>query len=149
LETFDLKLEILLICDHVQENEYRHLIKASDRLSILTYRLKGKTGVAAARNLGLSKATGDYVYFLDSDDYLYDDTIAVLSQAALQQDADIIYGKKQNTWFGRSVFFTQEKETEDTEEDSGSLEEVLNSEDSSELDRERKDATETNEADKL
>jgi CDP-glycerol glycerophosphotransferase len=148
MDASDLKLEILLVCDHVQENEYKHLIKASDRLSILTYKLKGKTGVAAARNLGLSKATGDYVYFLDSDDYLYDDTIAVLSQAALQQGVDIIYGKKQNTWFGRSIFFTQEKETEDTEDDdSGSPEETLNSEDDSEEDRKRKDAAEADETD--
>ncbi len=130
LDAADLKLEILLICDHAQESEYKHLTKASDRISILTYQLQEKTGVAAARNLGLSKATGDYVYFLDSDDYLYDNTIAILSQAALQQEEDIIYGKKQGTWFGRSVFLTQEKEAEDTEDDdSGSSEETSNSDD--------------------
>lgn len=142
LDTTDLKLELLLICDHAQEEEYKHLIEASDRISIRSYQLQGKTGVAAARNLGLKKATGEYIYFLDSDDYLYDNTMLSLSQAAMQQGEDIIYGKKQNTWFGRSIFFTQENCSEAAEEDdANSSEEAPYSEDG----ERRNDAADTEE----
>ncbi len=149
-DTAELKLEILLICDHAQEKEYKLLVKAADNLSIHIYKLQDKTGVAAARNLGLNQATGDYVYFLDSDDYLYANTIAILSGAALQQEADIIYGKKMATWYGRSVYLTQDQdeETEEAEDnESGSSEELLNSEDSSENGKEQENEAEASETD--
>ena len=36
---------------------------------------KNNEGVAIARNVGISRATGDYIYFLDSDDKIAKDTI--------------------------------------------------------------------------
>ncbi len=111
-------LEILLICDHVDEKELECLLDYEE-LSIQVYHLQSKTGVAAARNLGLDKATGNYVYFLDSDDYLYGNTIENLVLAAQERDDDIVYGKKKSTWFGRSVYLArkEDKETSDDEEE--------------------------------
>ncbi len=112
-------MEILLICDHVDMNELECLSDYNE-LSIQVHHLQSKTGVAAARNLGLDQATGDYVYFLDSDDYLYGNTIENLVLAASEQGDDIVYGKKESTWFGRSVFLlrNEEQDTDDEEEDS-------------------------------
>ncbi len=112
-------MEILLICDHVEEKELECLSEYEE-LSIQVHHLQNKTGVAAARNLGLDKATGYYVYFLDSDDYLYGNTIENLVLAAQERDDDIVYGKKKPTWFGRSVYLArkEEQETGDEEEES-------------------------------
>ncbi len=109
-------MEILLICDRVDKKEIQCL-SDYEELSIQVHHLQKKNGVAAARNLGLEKATGDYVYFLDSDDYLYGNTIETLVQAAQERDADIVYGKKVPTWFGRAVFLARklEQEAEDAE----------------------------------
>jgi CDP-glycerol glycerophosphotransferase len=111
-------IEIILVCDHVQQEELRCL--ADYNLPIRVYYLQDKTGVAAARNLGLDKAKGDYVYFLDSDDYLYGNTIEELLAAAIAYDCDIIYGKKKASWFGRGVYLTrkQEQEAEKLKEDT-------------------------------
>ncbi|HKL79998.1 MAG TPA: CDP-glycerol glycerophosphotransferase family protein [Mobilitalea sp.] len=115
--------EVLLICDRVPQEELGLLSDYAEELPIRVFHLENKTGVAAARNLGLEKATGEYIYFLDSDDYLYGNTLEILVDAARERDDDITYGKKNPTWFGRSVFIARKQEqelgeSEDENEDS-------------------------------
>jgi glycosyltransferase involved in cell wall biosynthesis len=58
-------------------------------------------GVAAARNTGLEHATGDYIYFVDADDWIEPETLACMEQEAALKNYDILghelwfhYGKK-------------------------------------------------------
>lgn len=47
-------------------------------------------GIVYNRNLMVQNATGDYVYFVDSDDYLASDSIEKLVHTAQEQNADIV-----------------------------------------------------------
>lgn len=47
-------------------------------------------GVAAARNTGLSYVTGEYIYYVDADDYIEPDTLEKMVEAAVQTGAEIV-----------------------------------------------------------
>lgn len=58
----------------------------------ITFRQQPRAGAAAARNLGLNLARGEWVAFLDADDWLDPDAYATLLAAAHTGSADAVRG---------------------------------------------------------
>ena len=48
-------------------------------------------GASVARNTGVSKANGEYIYFLDSDDWILPETLEELMTCAKKEQAQIVY----------------------------------------------------------
>ena len=53
---------------------------------------KKNGGAASARNRGLDEATGDYIFFLDGDDFIEEDALSALLRASDENDADMVIG---------------------------------------------------------
>ena len=51
---------------------------------------KENGGLSDARNHGLDVATGDYILFVDSDDYIHPHMLQAMSRLATAEDADIV-----------------------------------------------------------
>ena len=85
-------LEIILVDDGSPDNcgkicdEYA---KKDKRIKVI-HQQNG--GLSAARNTGITKATGKYISFIDSDDYIEKDYIELLYTTIKQSKADIAIG---------------------------------------------------------
>lgn len=67
-------------------NEYA---RQEGRIQLVS--LKRHAGLSAARNAGLAKAHGEYITFIDSDDYLQKDTLKTLmEELAIHPDYDML-----------------------------------------------------------
>lgn len=84
-------LEILLIDDNNNYDETGFYLEdyAKDFKNIKVLHKKNG-GVSSARNLGLNYVTGDYVVFVDADDFLESDAIEKLLNAAKVNEADFV-----------------------------------------------------------
>ena len=65
------EIEVVVVNDGSTDNS-EAIIKeyTSKYKDLFTYYKKDNTGVADTRNFGVEKATGEYIMFLDSDDYI-------------------------------------------------------------------------------
>lgn len=80
-------LEILLVNDGSTDGS-RQKITQYERESRCRILDKPNGGLSSARNAGLDNATGEYVYFVDSDDYIVPDAVESLVQKMQETKAD-------------------------------------------------------------
>lgn len=82
--------EAIFVNDGSKDNS--RLLLAQAAAEDLRFRLidKPNGGVASARNAALDAATGEYIFFLDPDDWIEPDTAELLVQAAQKENADFV-----------------------------------------------------------
>ena len=85
-------LEILLVDDGSKDGSLqiaeRYAQTHPEKCRLVRREKNG--GLSAARNTGLEHATGDWVAFLDSDDWVTEDYISAMYEVAVKDDADIV-----------------------------------------------------------
>lgn len=84
------KLQIILIDDGSPDNcpqKCDEWAKNDSRIEVIH---KKNGGLSDARNAGLRKAKGEYIFFIDSDDWIKKDTINILVNAINENHCDMV-----------------------------------------------------------
>ena len=82
-------LEIILVDDGSPDNSGKMCDTFAQEDSRIKVIHKENGGQSDARNVGIKNATGKYIGFIDSDDYIEKDMYEVLYNEIIQKDADI------------------------------------------------------------
>ncbi len=87
--------EVILVEDQSPDNALEvceNLAEKYDRVKLFQHPDKGNHGAGASRNLGLEKATGDFIAFLDADDYYLPNRFDAEKELLKNPEVEGVYG---------------------------------------------------------
>ena len=85
-------LEIILIDDGSTDNSLNAFANSLSELDVVTISQPNK-GLSAARNAGILKATGEYLLFLDADDFLLPSALKNIFKMLNSNNPDVLFGR--------------------------------------------------------
>ncbi len=97
-------IELLLINDGSKDKSLQVINQYNDKRIIIID--KKNEGVAKTRNLGIKKATGKYIMFIDNDDFIDEDYVKTYVDDISTKDCDLVIGgyRRVNT-SGKVLFY--------------------------------------------
>lgn len=110
--------EIILVSDGASVNLNTIARTYSEKYKNVIWIKKENGGVSSARNYGIKRASGEYVLFVDSDDYIDDDYVyKIMERIQKKHDRTILIGGmlkyidngNMHSEFSKEMSFTKEK----------------------------------------
>ena len=86
----DYDYEVIVVDDGSTDGSYNIIKKYADSCKFLKYSCQQNKGAATARNTGLKMSTGEYIGFVDSDDFVSKNFVTIMLQKALTTKADVV-----------------------------------------------------------
>ena len=83
-------IEVIVIDDGSKDGSFKVISEYAKKDKRIIPVHKENSGVSATRNVGLSMATGDYIQFIDVDDWLPFDSTKLLVRSMEEEDADMV-----------------------------------------------------------
>lgn len=88
-------IQVLMVNDGSTDSTETICLDYAKRYPNFEYHYKENGGSASARNVGLEHAVGDYIGFVDSDDYVEPDMFEKMYNAAMERGADMVFNAMQ------------------------------------------------------
>ena len=89
---FDQQFEVLAINDYSSDNSLKILDKWKKKnTSLRIFNTKKNCGVSSARNLGIKKSKGEYIFFVDADDFIQIDAFKKVYEIILKNQSKDIF----------------------------------------------------------
>ena len=85
------EIEIICVNDGSTDRSLQILHKFADRDSRIVIINQENSGAACARNVAIRHAKGIYIFFLDSDDYLANDALEILTNIMQNRDLQLCF----------------------------------------------------------
>ena len=95
--------EVICVNDGSTDNSLQiadQYAKKDTRIKVFT---KENGGLSDARNYGMQKSSGEYIYFLDSDDFIHKNLLEICFNLAEQEKSDIVFIKKNTNYRTRLI----------------------------------------------
>ena len=92
-QDFNKPFEIIMI-DDGSNDDSRKIVEECNFPNIRPYALDTNCGPSAARNIGIKKAKGEYLYFFDVDDTIEPNTLTTLYSVAKEKNYDLVFNDK-------------------------------------------------------
>ena len=89
VQTLD-NFEVILINDGSTDHSYEIALEYVRKYDSFKLVSQNNRGASSARNIGISLAKGEYIYFLDSDDYLGKETLEILYNVSKKNKLDVL-----------------------------------------------------------
>ncbi len=101
-------IEIIIVNDGSPDNSQSIIDRYKEKDPCIISLIKENGGLGDARNYGMPYATGEYIIFIDSDDYVEEDMLEKLYTKAVETDSDIVmcnhYIKKDDSCITNPLF---------------------------------------------
>ena len=81
--------EIVVVDDGTKDNAMAIALRYQENYPNIKIFSQENAGLSAARNMGLSHCSGDYVWFVDSDDYIEEGSLSLIFNK-IEENPDVI-----------------------------------------------------------
>ena len=89
-QNFEKQIEVIMV-DDASTDSSCDIIASYNLQNLKLYKLIKNSGQSAARNKGLKEAKGEYVFFMDVDDTIDQDSLKILYSLAKKNDSDFVF----------------------------------------------------------
>lgn len=83
--------EVIIVDDGSTDNSfdvYNYYQEKDTRIKVIKQK---NGGVSKARNVGINNSIGEYIFFIDADDTIKEDMLAIMHKSAVENDGDIVF----------------------------------------------------------
>ena len=106
--------EIILINDGSTDSslqiaeKYKEEVEASEKGKIILINQENK-GVGVARNAGINASTGDYIFFLDSDDWISTESFNSMILEFFEENSRVSSTGQPDVLLGKEIFYDEKR----------------------------------------